>query len=143
MNRLRRLLKNHREIILYIFFGGCTTVLNYIVYALCFGLFSIDYIISNIIACFIAILFAYFTNRSMVFNSRAAGIKNIVKEMLMFFGSRIFSLVVETLLLFVFVQIFAMNEYIAKFILAIVTVVLNYITGKLVVFRKKEKRKDS
>lgn len=139
MNTLKQLFQKHREIILYIFFGCCTTAVNYITYFLCMNIFSIDYIISNIIAWIVGVLFAYFTNRGMVFQSQVSGTKNFLKEMTAFFGARLFSLIVETVLLYVFVHWFLMNAFIAKLILAVVVVILNYVASKLFVFRKKDK----
>lgn len=139
MNTLKQLFQKHREIILYIFFGCCTTAVNYITYFLCVNIFSIDYIISNIIAWIVGVLFAYFTNRGMVFQSQVSGTKNFLKEMTAFFGARLFSLIVETVLLYVFVNWLLMNAFIAKLILAVVVVILNYIASKLFVFRKKDK----
>ncbi|MGN0537679.1 MAG: GtrA family protein [Acutalibacteraceae bacterium] len=139
MNTLKQLFQKHREIILYIFFGCCTTAVNYITYFLCVNIFSIDYIISNIIAWIVGVLFAYFTNRGMVFQSQVSGTKNFLKEMIAFFGARLFSLIVETVLLYVFVNWLLMNAFIAKLILAVVVVILNYIASKLFVFRKKDK----
>lgn len=141
MNTLKQLFQKHREIILYIFFGCCTTAVNYIAYFLCVNIFSIDYIISNIIAWIVGVLFAYFTNRGMVFQSQVSGTKNFLKEMTAFFGARLFSLIVETVLLYVFVHWLLMNAFIAKLILAVVVVILNYVASKLFVFRKKDKPK--
>lgn len=138
MSKIKQLFEKYREIILYIFFGGCTTVVNYVVYFVLIQFLSVDYLISNIVAWIFAVLFAYVTNRGMVFHSETSGVKSRLKELAAFFGSRLFSLAVETVLLFVFVKWLFMNEFIAKIILAVVVVVLNYIASKLFVFRKKK-----
>ncbi len=137
MNTLKQLFEKHREIILYIFFGCCTTAVNYATCFVCFYFLSIDLIISNIIAWIVGVLFAYFTNRGMVFQSKVSGVKNYLKEMTAFFAARLFSLIVETVLLYIFVNWFFIEAFIAKLILAVVVVILNYIASKLFVFRKK------
>ena len=137
MDKIKSLYNKYKEIILYLVFGVLTTVINYVVYfALTF--LGVNIYIANVIAWICAVLFAYFTNRGMVFNSQAKGRKSILKEMLAFYGGRVFSLAVEEILLFVCVSLLNMNEYIIKLILQVVVVVLNYILSKFFVFRKKK-----
>lgn len=138
MKKLKELYIKYKEIILYVIFGGLTTVINYAIYAL-MVLLKLDIYTSNIVAWIGAVLFAYLTNRKMVFNSEAKGKKSVIIEILSFYGSRVFSLAVETGLLFVCVSLMCMNEWITKLVLQIVVIVLNYIFSKFLVFRKKKK----
>ncbi|MGN0470446.1 MAG: GtrA family protein [Acutalibacteraceae bacterium] len=138
MEKLKELYIKYKEIILYVIFGGLTTVINYAIYAL-MVLLKIDIYTSNITAWIGAVLFAYLTNRKMVFNSEAKGKKSVIIEILSFYGSRVFSLAVETGLLFVCVSLMGMNEWITKLVLQVVVIVLNYIFSKFIVFRKKKK----
>lgn len=138
MKKLKELCIKYKEIILYVIFGGLTTVINYAIYAF-MVLLKIDIYTSNITAWVGAVLFAYLTNRKMVFNSDAKGKKSIIIEILSFYGARVFSLAVETGLLFVCVSLMGMNEWITKLVLQVVVIVLNYIFSKFLVFRKKKK----
>lgn len=138
MEKFKELYIKYKEIILYVIFGGLTTVINYAIYAL-MVLLKIDIYTSNITAWIGAVLFAYLTNRKMVFNSEAKGKKSVIIEILSFYGSRVFSLAVETGLLFVCVSLMGMNEWITKLVLQVVVIVLNYIFSKFIVFRKKKK----
>lgn len=138
MKKLKELYIKYKEIILYVIFGGLTTVINYAIYAF-MVLLKIDIYTSNITAWVGAVLFAYLTNRKMVFNSEAKGKKSIIIEILSFYGARVFSLAVETGLLFVCVSLMGMNEWITKLVLQVVVIVLNYIFSKFLVFRKKKK----
>ncbi|MGN1457711.1 MAG: GtrA family protein, partial [Acutalibacteraceae bacterium] len=133
MEKLKELYIKYKEIILYVIFGGLTTVINYAIYAL-MVLLKIDIYTSNITAWVGAVLFAYLTNRKMVFNSEAKGKKSIFIEILSFYGARVFSLAVETGLLFVCVSLMGMNEWITKLVLQVVVIVLNYIFSKFLVF---------
>ena len=74
-----------KELIAYVFFGVLTTIVNFITYFLFEGVFGINYLISNIIAWFVSVLFAYITNRIWVFESKD---DNIIKEILLFYGGR-------------------------------------------------------
>ena len=142
--------KAHKEVLLYLFFGGLTTVVSVIFFAIpmnmlhigkgkLFG-FTIDYdvTIANIISWICAVTFAYVTNRTWVFEDKAHGTGAVVRECAAFFAGRLFTLVVETLLLNVMTNTFKMQEIIAKIIVSVVTIVLNYFISKLLVFKKEK-----
>jgi putative flippase GtrA len=93
---------------------------------------NVDYIISNIIAWFLSVLFAYITNRIWVFESRSS---DIIKEISLFFGGRLFSGIVDTGLLYVMVDILTIGDFISKITTQIIVVILNYVISKLVVFK--------
>ena len=78
--------------------------------------------------------FAYFTNRLFVFESKD---KNIFNEITKFVGSRLFTLCLEIVLMFVFVSLLKINDMISKIILQFIILVTNYLLSKLFVFRKK------
>ncbi|NLA86856.1 MAG: GtrA family protein, partial [Clostridiales bacterium] len=92
------------------------------------------YIISNIIAWILAVTFAYFANGRWVYNSTS---RRGVGEAGAFFVTRLFSLGVETLILFLMVDLGHINELLSKVIVTVVVVVMNYLTG-LMVFRRKK-----
>lgn len=148
-SKIKALYNKHKEVILYLIFGGLTTVLNYIVYFI-FVSFGIHYEISNCIAWVAGVTFAYLTNRSIVFESQAEGAKKKIIEAVEFVLARVFSLLAEMLLLYLFIDIITLhpdkqwNELIAKLIGAVVVVILNYIASKFVIFtKKKDKDADS
>ncbi len=122
------------ELIKYLIVGGATTVVSLIVYYGCLYLFSIDYRISNVISWIFAVAFAFITNRKFVFNS--AG--NVWAEIVSFLLVRLFSLGAETGSMIVAVEFMHIDEGIAKIIAQVIVVILNYILGKFVVFRKKK-----
>jgi putative flippase GtrA len=121
-----------RELIAYIFFGVLTTAVNIITYFLFADVFTVNYLISNIIAWFVSVLFAYVTNRIWVFESRSS---DIIKEISLFFGGRLFSGIVDTGLLYVMVDILTIGDFISKITTQIIVVILNYVISKLVVFK--------
>ena len=123
-----------KETINYLIVGGLTTVVSIVSYLL-FRL-----VISNITVCTIlswicAVAFAYFANRIFVFKSKS---KKYVKEVSSFVGSRIFSLLVEIAFMFVTVTLLHIDDRIAKLLVQVIITVLNYITSKLFVFKKKK-----
>ncbi len=141
--KLMSLYNKYKEMILYLVFGVLTTVINYIVYFIFINI-GVHYEISNCIAWVAGVAFAYFTNRSIVFNSDAKGVKKKLIEAAEFVAARLFSLVAEMILLWFFIDVITLNpdeklnELIAKLIGAVVVVILNYIASKFVIFKKKD-----
>lgn len=121
-----------KELILYIIFGVLTTLVNIIVYFFFAKIVLINYLISNILAWFFSVLFAYVTNRIWVFESRN---DNIFKECILFFGGRLFSGVVDTGLMYLFIDILSIGDFISKIVIQVIVVILNYVISKLVVFK--------
>lgn len=128
--------RNHKSVILYIFFGGLTTVVSIGSFVLCDSVLHIDPLLANLISWVCAVSFAYVTNRIWVFDSQAKG-AGVIKEIFTFFGGRLFTLGLEELLLLVFVTLLQFNSTVIKLIAQIVVLVLNYVISKLLVFRKK------
>lgn len=143
-SKLKDLYKKYKEMILYLIFGVLTTALNYVVYFIFVVPLGVHYEISNCIAWVAGVIFAYFTNRSVVFNSQAKGIKKKLIEATEFVAARLFSLVAEMVILWLFIDIIPLcpdkywNNLIAKFIGAVVVVILNYLASKFVIFKKKD-----
>ena len=133
---MKQLLTKYRALIVYAVFGALTTVVNIAVYGIATRL-GMATGWANALAWVLSVLFAYFTNRRWVFESRASGAARIAAEFAAFVASRLFSGAVETGLLWLLVDVCSVSENIAKFPVAVLTVVLNYITGKLLVFRKR------
>lgn len=129
----------YKEKILYLFFGGLTTLISLsIYYIFTHTIFNpriaLDLQITNILSWLIGFLFAFFTNRKFVFESK----NNIKKEFLKFFASRIFTLLLDMLIMFIFVTICGFNDILIKIVSQIVTVITNYVLSKLIVFKKGE-----
>ena len=139
MKKIKELYMKYKEIINYVIFGGLTTVVNFITYFIVTKIFNIDEVISNGIAWFISVLFAYITHKIFVFESKKSKFREIVIEMTSFFLARILSGVccdVGTFALMI--KVFNINDVIAKIVTQIMVIIMNYILSKLVIFRKKE-----
>ena len=135
MSKIVDFVKKHWDILAYLFFGGLTTVVNYLVYLPCYNWLGLSSAVSNVIAWGFAVAFAFLTNKPFVFQSHDWSMKTVLPELTKFVACRIGSGVVETVVLFLCVDIMAMDGNILKLIVSIVVVVLNYVGSKLVVFR--------
>ena len=122
-----------KEIILYLVFGILTTIINIIVYLFLVWMLGINYIAGNILAWLFSVIFAYITNKIWVFEKTKS---NIIIEFLLFISGRIFSGVIDSCLLYLFVEILVLNDFISKIIIQLVVVIINYLISKLIVFKK-------
>ena len=89
INNIIELLKKYREVISYLIFGFLTTLVNFVTYFIAHNLLGIDEIISNIIAWFVAVVFAFITNKTIVFESKKKTFKALAYEVSSFFIFRI------------------------------------------------------
>ena len=137
MKKVLALLKKYEEIISYLFFGGLTTLVNYIIYLPCYNLLHLSGAVSNIIAWVVAVAFAYLTNKPFVFKSHDWSVKTVIPELTKFVSCRIGSGLLETGLIFILVDCLFLNGNIIKLATSVLVVILNYVASKLLVFRKK------
>lgn len=134
--KMKQLFARYYDLIIYLVFGVLTTVVNYIIYLPCFNLWGFSASVSNLIAWVVAVLFAFLTNKPIVFRSHDWSAKVVVPEFLKFVGTRIGSGGLETVILFLAVDMAGMNGNVWKLITNILVVILNYVGSKLLVFRK-------
>lgn len=129
---MKELLLKYKEIIMYLIFGVLTTVVNIAVYYIMANSLQIHYLFSNIVAWFLSVLFAYVTNRKYVFESKS---EQIIKEMTSFFGARLATGAMDMVLMWLFVGLHILPDFIAKVITNVIVIIANYILSKLVVFK--------
>ena len=119
-------------------FGGVTTVVNYGVFVLCGHVFHLGVVPSNIIAWILAVIVAFVTNKLWVFESKSMKAKTVGKEFGEFVVARLLTLVIETLLLWIFVDKLHVNDLIMKIITNVIVVILNYVFSKFFIFKTKK-----
>lgn len=152
MNLIKNLIIKYKELIIYGICGVGTTIVNFVAYKIFNIILGNDlYLVSNVIAWFICIVFAYVTNKLFVFESKSWAPKLVLKESSYFLASRVFSFIIEESGLFILVDLVGMKDMtvsvfgvnisgdmIAKAIIGVIVIVINYILSKLIIFRKKE-----
>ena len=152
MTKIIELIKKYKELLLYVIFGGFTTVVNFIVFWICGKFLGEDlYLVSNAIAWFASVVFAYITNKLFVFESKNLSPKVLLKEIPAFFSARILSFAIEEGGMWLFVDALGFGEFsvsvlgftvsgqlIAKLVLAVIVVITNYFASKFIIFRKKK-----
>lgn len=144
INKIIKIYKKHEEVWNYLIIGALTTLVNIVCkYALLFTIFDAknpkELQITVIISWIVAVLFAYITNRKIVFKSKN---RSIFKEFINFIEARILTLLVEMLFMYIFVTLLKLNSDIEVAILSIMSqilvIILNYIFSKIFVFKKKK-----
>ena len=136
MEKICYLIRKYREILIYLIFGILTTAVNYAVYLPCYNWLSLSATASNVVAWAAAVAFAYVTNKPFVFRSHDWSAKTVVPELTKFVGSRLASGALETAMIFVTVDCLSWNGNLMKLATSVMVVIMNYIAGKLLVFRK-------
>ena len=134
----KELFNKYREIIMYLIFGVLTTVVSLAVYyILVYTILNpnnpFELQVANIISWIAGVTFAYFTNRSMVFQSKN---KNKLKEAGSFVLARVVTLIMDMLIMFVGVTLLHGNDKLLKLISQVIVIVSNYVFSKLFVFKK-------
>ncbi|MBO5477528.1 MAG: GtrA family protein [Clostridia bacterium] len=136
MKKIKELYNKYKEVISYLIFGVLTTIVNFILYFVFTKVLTIDEIISNGLAWFFSVLFAYITNKAFVFESKG----KFLKEMISFFIARIASGILCDIGTFaLMVKVLHIDDTVSKVITQIMVVVLNYIFSKLIVFKNSKK----
>ena len=133
-----KIYNKYKEIINYLICGLITTIVSlfiyyFLVYTILNPKVSIELQIANIISWIIGVIVAYITNRRYVFASKSTNIK---KEMSGFTISRIFSLLLDMFIMFIFVTLLGYNDKVFKTISQILVIISNYLLSKLFVFKK-------
>ena len=134
MEKLKKIL--NREVIFYTIFGVLTTVVNITVSYILKAFFHVETNIASTIGIIACIIFAYFTNRIYVFKSKS---KNIFMEAVKFMLSRVLTLLLDMLVMFIFATLLLLDYSLAKLISMVLVTIGNYIISKVLVFNEKDK----
>ncbi|MDF7626486.1 GtrA family protein [Leuconostocaceae bacterium ESL0723] len=138
MTDINTLWQKYRETILYLFFGGATFVVSMVTYALFVSVFHWTVTWSYIVSWFLAVLFAYLTNRIWVFQSQVRDFGGIVKEAGQFYLARLVTGVLGWLILLFGVYVLHQNSIVWNGIQNILVIISNYVLSKLFIFKAVE-----
>lgn len=135
--KLWQLFLKYKEMVLYLVFGGLTTLTNIIVYTVCTRWLGFGTLLANALALTVSILFAYITNKLFVFESRTDTMKEAFREFFSFVVCRLGTGALDMIFMFVSVDILGFYDVVMKILSNIIVIVLNYVFSKLVIFAKK------
>lgn len=131
--------EKYGEIIRYLIVGILTTIVSLGTYYGCvFTLLNprnaLQLQMANVLSWIIAVTFAYAMSRIYVFQSKK---KNILKELITFYSSRLLTLFMDMAIMFIMVTLCRANDKLAKLVVQVVVTVANYIFSKMFVFRRE------
>lgn len=140
IEKIKQLCKKYEEIIIYLIVGVMTTIVSWAAAFLGKLLLDVDVswqnTLNNTISWMVGVLFAYPLNRKWVFKSKNP---KILKEFLGFASSRVSTLIMDIVIMWLTVNVIGMNYWIAKiFISSVIVTIANYVFSKLLIFKKKE-----
>lgn len=147
MDKLKALVTKYRDVLVYLVVGGCTTLVNWVVYALLVKGAGFSVMAGNILSWVAAVLFAFFTNKIWVFRSRGWAAAKLAREFATFVGSRLFTGLLELGLVPLLVALglswplFGIEGFAAKVLVGVIVVILNYILSKWLVFKGPQKKR--
>ena len=133
---LQPLYQKRKAVLLYVLFGGLTTVISIGTFWVGHDVLSLNEHIANILSWVLAVLFAFVTNRVWVFSAPTKTKTAFFGQLLRFYGGRLTTLGVEEILLFVFITVLKVNGLAVKVGAQVVVLILNYVVNKYFVFKK-------
>ena len=134
--RISALLQRYKSQLLYLFFGGCTTLVNVVVYGVCTRMAALSTTVSTVIAWVVSVLFAYITNRTWVFESRARTVPGVLRELWSFLLCRLATGALDLLIMYLCVDLLGLPDIPIKLLSNLLVIVLNYVASKLIIFAK-------
>lgn len=137
---MRRLDDRQREVIAYLVFGVLTTLVNIVCYWALAHPLGMAAVPASVLAWVASVLFAYVTNRTWVFGSRASGMRDVMRECAAFFAARLATGALDWAVMGVCVDLLALPDLPVKVASNVVVVILNYVASKLVVFARGDQR---
>ena len=146
LNFFANFYKEHLEGMRYLICGALSTVVNIVSYVIgAYLIFfaiqeeSLKVTISDLFAFVVALIFAYWVNKTIVFDTKCENFKALMKEMVSFTSCRIFTQIISLGLMNLAV-IIQMNDIIMKIIANIIVIILNFVLSKLIIFKKKKEQ---
>ena len=144
MKKIWNLYKKYEEVVNYLVVGGLTTIVAIGSKLLLLATIldqtnGLELQIAEVISWFLAVTFAYLTNRIFVFKSKTSGSK-CAREIFNFFKGRIVTQLIQMFIMWFFVTLLKLdsNVWVLVFTLVcqVIQIVLNYVISKLLVFKK-------
>ena len=140
-NNVNKFYFKHKEIISYVFWGGCTTIVSISTFSVANKHFYMHELTANIISWLFAVSFAYITNHIWVFKSSVKGWQ-MTNEIIMFFFSRLFTLFLEETIIFVCTVWLLFDGLVVKVSGQFIVLIINYLISKLITFKKNWTRRN-
>lgn len=138
--KILALYKKHQELVNYLVVGVIGTVVSIVIFTALMKMTN-ESVLSNVISWMVTVILMYMLNRYFVFLEHAKDKVAILKEMSTFVSARIATLLLETAIVWLGIDVMKLNAGLkiiaVKTVGQIVVIVLNFVAAKLVIFKKK------
>lgn len=140
---LKTLWDKYKSIVAYLFWGVVTTIVNLATFQILSSGIHWNYEVATVIAWFVSVLVAYFTNKVWVFGSHYTTVSDFITELFRFFFYRALTLVIDIVITFVGISVLGFKDPLGRFIVKVIdnviVVVANYIFSKWLIFNNNKK----
>ena len=126
------------EMLLYILVCILTSAVNILSFGLLRDVLQWQLLTANTLAWVLSVAFAFLTNKVFVFRSKSFAAKLVLRELVSFVGARLFSLAVDTAGMWLLVDVLTWNDWLAKVLMNVIVIVLNYVFSKLFIFKRPQ-----
>lgn len=133
---MKSLLTRYKEPILYVVFGGLTTVVSVGSFWLLQSVLHQNPHVANTVSWILAVLFAFLTNRRFVFEADTASSRTFWRQLAEFYGGRLATFAIEEVILLIFITWLRLDALVVKLAAQVVVLILNYLISKIWIFRK-------
>ncbi|MDE6088838.1 MAG: GtrA family protein [Oscillospiraceae bacterium] len=160
---LKDLYDKFEELIVYIYYGVLTTIVNTIVqFGIEFGLLSlvnwsdrIENLISTSVAWVVAVIFAFYVNKKYVFKSKTESTKQFMWEFWTFISARLASFAMSVGIMQLGVPLYSVDDgteegkkifwiyFVFYFAQQVIVTLANYFLSKFIIFKKKKNPENS
>jgi len=145
----------NRETVLYLVFGGLTTLINIYLFKVIEQRGLMPPPVNNLVCTIVAVTFAFVTNKPLVFGSKSWSWKTLRREIPSFYGARAFTFLLEEAGITVAAYALHLDDILlfdtgiefidtitgltaSKFVLTVIVVILNFFFSKYFIFKTKE-----
>ena len=126
----------NKETVTYIIFGILTTIVDFGVFTLLYYYLNINEIVANTVAWIMAVVFSFISSKLFVFDAKCFKLKTLALEFTGFVLSRVVTLLLTDAFL-ICAGYMSMNMLLAKAIISVFVIIINYIFSKLLIFKNK------
>jgi len=128
-----------QELFRYCVIGALTTLVSFGTLRLFTKYAGINPNFANVLSIICAVIFAYVTNKLFVFRTHCRDLNELLREAAAFFAARGVAMLVEAGGFSLLYEVCHLSEMLAKLVISVVIIVLNYVLSKWLVFRKQKK----
>jgi len=123
------------QVMKFVVVGGLSFVLDFIIYYVLTNFFSVYYLTAGFFSFTLSLIFNYLMSMKFVFKSKDDLKKT--HEFIIFVSLSVMGLGLNLLCLYILVDLFKMNDLIAKVLVAGIVMVFNFVTRKIFLEQKQ------